>query len=68
MANSLRLFQYGKLNTSAGNLLPTVVVNWTTQFLAGDIRVNENSALTITQTIIMREHNRVCDEVYALNS
>jgi hypothetical protein len=30
-------------------------------FLAGDVRVNENSFLTSVHTLFLREHNRLCD-------
>ncbi len=32
-------------------------------FLAGDIRANEQIALTAMHTLFMREHNRLCDEM-----
>jgi peroxidase len=63
-ANSLRSFQNGKLLTSAGNLLP---FNNATGFISGDVRVNENIALTGFHTIFMREHNRICDLTLAKN-
>ena len=36
-------------------------------FIGGDIRVNENSQLTVMQTVWMREHNRVADRLAKLN-
>jgi hypothetical protein len=36
-------------------------------FMAGDIRVNENIELTAVQTLFMREHNRIADEIHAQN-
>jgi hypothetical protein len=63
----------GKLLTSANNLLPYNTGGWTNQnqgatpasqlFLAGDIRANENLALTSMQTVFMREHNRLVDKI-----
>ena len=35
-------------------------------FLAGDIRVNEQIALTAMHTLFVREHNRLCDEITEL--
>ena len=61
-ANSLRTMQDGKMKTSAGNLLPT---DATGAFLAGDVRANENPELTSLQTLFVREHNRVADQIKA---
>jgi hypothetical protein len=54
----------GMLKSSAGNLLPYNVDGFPNQpddtaayFLAGDVRVNEQVALTAVQTLFMREHN-----------
>lgn len=55
-ALSLRAMQGGLLKTSAGDLLP---VDANGQFLAGDIRVNENVALMAVQALFVREHNRL---------
>ncbi|MTI31537.1 peroxidase family protein [Xanthovirga aplysinae] len=64
-ANFLRSFEDGKLRTSPGNLLPIVEIpappGFT--FVAGDIRANENVALTALQTLFMREHNRLADYI-----
>lgn len=49
----------GHLLTSAGANLP--IVNG--QFLAGDVRVQENPDLTALQTLFVREHNRQVDRL-----
>ena len=36
-------------------------------FLSGDIRVNEQTALTVLHTIWMREHNRIAAELQTIN-
>jgi peroxidase len=76
-ANTLRSFSGGKLLTSAGNLMPLNTFglqNGTgghpsaTQFyLAGDPRSNEQIGLTSIHTLMMREHNRLADQVAAAN-
>ncbi len=33
-------------------------------FLAGDIRANEHAVLASMHTVFMREHNRLCDQIY----
>ncbi len=63
-AASLRTFNGGKLKTSEGNLLPTAANG---SFLAGDIRVNENPVLMSLQTLFMREHNRLAEQIAAKN-
>lgn len=62
----------GRLLTSAGNLLPTngqLGIDSEARNdglrVAGDVRVNENAALTSLQTIFMREHNRLADAIKA---
>lgn len=36
-------------------------------YRAGDIRVNQNPGLTILQTVLLREHNRIADTLAKLN-
>jgi len=36
-------------------------------YLAGDVRVNQNTGLTILQIMLLREHNRIADKLQALN-
>lgn len=38
-----------------------------TCYLAGDVRVNQNPGLTILQIVLLREHNRLADNLQALN-
>jgi hypothetical protein len=67
----------GKLETSAGNLLPMNTALFPNAnagpfpadqlFLAGDVRANEQIALTAMHTLFMREHNRLADELKADN-
>ncbi|MCB9853223.1 MAG: peroxiredoxin [Phycisphaerales bacterium] len=72
-ANTLRTLDgTGRLATSNGNLLPfntaglpNAPVNSDTLFLAGDIRANEQVALTAMHTLFVREHNRVADSIRA---
>ena len=40
----------------------------TSLFVAGDVRANENLALTAMHTVWLREHNRLADEIAAANS
>ena len=66
----------GKLKTSTDDLLPyntaglenandTRRFDEDELFLAGDIRANENAALTSMHTLFVREHNRLVDELAA---
>ncbi|XP_037943287.1 peroxidase-like, partial [Teleopsis dalmanni] len=36
-------------------------------YMAGDVRVNQNPGLTMLQTILLREHNRIADVLAKLN-
>lgn len=71
-ADALRTFEGGKLATSDGDLLPFNEAGLDnaggpsdTLFLAGDVRANENAALTAMHTIWVREHNRVASQIAA---
>lgn len=66
----------GKLKLSDGGLLPfndpedplpNGGPNGTTSFLAGDVRANENVALTTLHTVFAREHNLWVDRLAAEN-
>tara|TARA_R110002049_G_scaffold27321_2_gene94212 strand:- start:404134 stop:406575 length:2442 start_codon:yes stop_codon:yes gene_type:complete len=61
-AVSLRTFQGGRLLTSEGNLLPIGDDGF---FQAGDIRANEQQALTSMHTLWVREHNSIADRINA---
>lgn len=70
-AAALRTFSGGKLKTSAGDLPPLntdglevdnpTPASSATFFLCGDVRANENLALTSMHTLFVREHNRLAD-------
>lgn len=59
-----------KMETSNGNFLPLNedemdnAPSLSDQFFAaGDVRANENPALTSLHTVFLREHNKLCDEL-----
>lgn len=74
-AAEIRAFSDGQLLVSDGNLLPVearaaVVAEagdqvFSGQFIAGDVRANENIALTSMHTVWVREHNRLAAEIAA---
>ncbi|MCA9790144.1 MAG: peroxidase [Candidatus Eremiobacteraeota bacterium] len=74
-ALALRTLSDGMLATSAGDLPPFNTVGLpnasagdpSSFFLCGDIRANENIALTSLHTLFLREHNRKAAEIKAAN-
>ena len=76
-ANELRTFEGGKLITTEhknGDLLRLAPANSIEvqrvrglAFFSGDIRANENIALTAVNTLFVREHNRIAEEILNYN-
>jgi len=74
---ALRTFSGGLLKTSVGNLLPLNTMGLDnandgpfadeTLFAAGDVRANEQAALTAMHTLFMREHNRLAGQIASEN-
>ncbi len=75
-ALALRELSGGRLLTSPGNLLPLNTMGLPNGagagspadfYVAGDVRANEQIGLTAIQTLMMREHNRLADDIAAAN-
>lgn len=65
-AAALRAGSGGRLKVSTGRLLP-LAADGSGFFVAGDIRVNEQTNLIAIQTLFVREHNYWAGEVAAAN-
>ncbi len=59
-ADSLRTHAGGQLIMSENNLMPE---DDSGQYMAGDIRANENVGLTSMHTLWVREHNRIANDL-----
>jgi peroxidase len=74
-AAALRTFEGGHLKETADGLMPFNVEGLPNAdatglpanqlFLAGDVRANEQLGLTVVQTLMVREHNRLADIIAA---
>lgn len=63
-ATALRAGTGGRMRVSAGRLLPMAADG---SFMAGDIRVNEQTNLIAIHTLFVREHNYWAGEIRAAN-
>lgn len=63
-AASLRALAGGKMKTTAGNLPP---IDAAGNYMAGDVRANENIELTAMHTLWVREHNQWADKLARAN-
>ncbi|GAB5516720.1 MAG: hypothetical protein Rhob2KO_44450 [Rhodopirellula baltica] len=61
-AERLRTFVGGRMAISDNGLLP---MDESGMVIAGDVRASENVGLTAIQTLFVREHNRLADEISA---
>lgn len=59
-AERLRTFVGGRMAISEDGLLP---MDESGMVIAGDVRASENVGLTAIQTLFVREHNRLADEI-----
>ncbi len=55
----------GYMKLDADGLPPVVMGNMGPEFIAGDVRANENVALTSMQTLFVREHNYWVNQIKA---
>nr|WP_146406984.1 peroxidase family protein [Allorhodopirellula heiligendammensis] len=63
-ADGLRSFEGGRMNITDDGLIP---LDETGMVIAGDVRASENISLAAIQTLFVREHNRLADEIAASN-